>query len=58
MIFNSLGTELSVKEIILKGNESYNRGDYSIALDYYDQAIKIDRNFAAAWINKGNALDD
>ncbi|MGB8936142.1 MAG: tetratricopeptide repeat protein, partial [Candidatus Nitrosopolaris sp.] len=51
-------TELSVNEIILKGNESYNRGDYSIALDYYDQAIKIDPNDTDAWNNKGSALNN
>ena len=49
-------TELSVKEIILKGNEYSDGGEYSIALDYYDQAIKIDPNDDGAWYNKGNAL--
>jgi hypothetical protein len=35
------GAELSVKDIILKGNEyyGYDRGQYPIALRYYDQAI-------------------
>ena len=50
--------ELSVKEIILKGNEHFGRGQFSIALDYYDQAIKIDPNYTDAWNNKGNALGD
>jgi tetratricopeptide (TPR) repeat protein len=49
-------TELSVKEIILKGNECFDRGDYSITLDFYDEAIKIDANYADTWNNKGNAL--
>ncbi|MFZ0511733.1 MAG: tetratricopeptide repeat protein [Candidatus Nitrosopolaris sp.] len=49
-------TELSVKEIILKGNEYLSRRDYSMALDYYDQAIKIDPKYADAWINKGLAI--
>jgi tetratricopeptide (TPR) repeat protein len=49
-------TELSVKEIILKGNECFYRGDYSIALDFYDESIKIDANYADTWNNKGLAL--
>jgi tetratricopeptide (TPR) repeat protein len=49
-------TELSVKEINLKGNECYAKGDYSTALDYYDQAINISPNYAKAWNNKGLAL--
>ncbi|MFY9796442.1 MAG: tetratricopeptide repeat protein [Candidatus Nitrosopolaris sp.] len=49
-------TELSVKEIILKGNECFDRGDYSITLDFYDEAIKIDANYADTWNNKGLAL--
>ena len=49
-------TELCVKEIILKGNECFDRGDYSIALDFYEQAIKIDPNNADTWNNKGLAL--
>lgn len=49
-------TEMSVKEIILKGNECFYRGDYSIALDFYDESIKIDANYADTWNNKGLAL--
>jgi tetratricopeptide (TPR) repeat protein len=49
-------TELSLKEIILKGNEYLDSRHLSVALDYYDQAIKIDPNYAYAWNNKGIAL--
>ncbi|MGB7952416.1 MAG: tetratricopeptide repeat protein [Candidatus Nitrosopolaris sp.] len=49
-------TELSVKEIVLKGNEYLARGQPSVALDYYDQAIKMDPNHVNAWNNKGVAL--
>ena len=49
-------TELFVKEIILKGNECFDRCDYSIALHFYEQAIKIDPNNADTWNNKGLAL--
>jgi tetratricopeptide (TPR) repeat protein len=50
--------ELLLKEIILKGNEQFHRGRLSVALNYYDQAIKIDPNYAAAWYNKGWALSN
>lgn len=49
-------SELSVKEIILKGNECFYRGDYSIALDFYDEGIKINANYADTWNNKGLSL--
>ena len=49
-------TELSLKEITLKGNEYLDSRHLSVALDYYDQAIKIDPNYAYAWNNKGIAL--
>lgn len=49
-------TDLSLKEIILEGNEYLDSRHLSVALDYYDQAIKIDPNYAYAWNNKGMAL--
>ena len=49
-------TELSLKEIILEGNEYLDSRHLSVALDYYDQAIKINPNYAYAWNNKGIAL--
>ena len=49
-------TELSVKEIILKGLALYNLRKYNEAMEYYDRAIKMDPNNAYAWYNKGNAL--
>jgi tetratricopeptide (TPR) repeat protein len=49
-------TVLSVKLIILKGNEYLGKHVYSMALDYYDQVVKIDPNYADAWNNKGIAL--
>jgi tetratricopeptide (TPR) repeat protein len=51
-------TELSVKEIVVKGNEYISRAEYSIALGYYDQAIEVDPNCAVAWNNKGLALNN
>ena len=49
-------TALSVKDIILTGNEYLGNRVYSMALDYYDQAIRMDPNYADAWNNKGIAL--
>jgi len=51
-------TELSLKEIVLRGNEYLDSRHLSVALDYYDQAIKIDPNYAYAWNNKGIALSN
>jgi tetratricopeptide (TPR) repeat protein len=49
-------TELSIKEIVLKGNEYFDKGRFFIALGYYEEAIRIDPNYAPAWGNKGNIL--
>jgi tetratricopeptide (TPR) repeat protein len=48
--------ELSLKDIILKGNEHIYKKEYSGAIRWYDKAIKIDPNNASAWTNKGLAL--
>ena len=50
--------ELSLKEIILKGNEHTYKEEYNDAISCYDKAIKIDPNFSQAWNNKGLALYD
>ena len=39
-------TELSVKEIILKGLALYNLRKYNEAMEYYDRAIKMDPSYA------------
>ena len=33
-------------------------GKYDEAIQCYDKAIEIDANYADAWNNKGNALDN
>jgi tetratricopeptide (TPR) repeat protein len=48
--------ELLLKEIILKGNEHYYKGEHSEALQAYDKALEIDPNYADALNNKGAAL--
>jgi tetratricopeptide (TPR) repeat protein len=48
--------ELSLKDIILKGNEHIYKKEYSEAIRRYDKAIEIDPNNASAWTNKGLAL--
>ena len=35
-----------------------NRGKYDEAIKAYDAAIKLDPNYAAAWNDKGIALDE
>jgi tetratricopeptide (TPR) repeat protein len=49
--------ELSLKEIILKGNEHYYNKEYKEAMECYDKALGIDPNDASAWYNKGLALN-
>jgi tetratricopeptide (TPR) repeat protein len=49
--------ELSVNEIMLKGNEHYCKKEYSEAIKWYDKAIELDPKYADAWYNKGNALN-
>jgi tetratricopeptide (TPR) repeat protein len=49
-------SELSLKEIVLKGNECYEKGNFITAIEYYNQAIQRDPNSADAWANKGRAL--
>lgn len=38
--------ELSLKEIILKGNEHYYNKEYKEAMECYDKALEIDPNDA------------
>jgi len=49
-------TLLSLKLILVEGNEYLDKRNYSMAVDHYDQAIKVDPNYADAWNNKGIAL--
>jgi tetratricopeptide (TPR) repeat protein len=48
--------ELSLKEIILKGNEHYYDKEYKEAIECYDKALEIDPKYAKALNNKGIAL--
>ncbi len=41
-----------------KGDEFYDQGKYEDAIRAYDEAIRMDPQFAAAWNNKGVALDE
>jgi tetratricopeptide (TPR) repeat protein len=49
--------ELSLKEIILKGNEYYYKKAYEKALEWYNKALEIDPEYVAALNNKGLALN-
>lgn len=42
-------------ELILKGNDEYNLGNYDTALSLYNNAAKIEPENPEAWINMGNA---
>ena len=48
--------ELSLKEIILKGNEHYYKKEYEEAIRNYDKAIRINPKYAAVHNNKGRSL--
>jgi tetratricopeptide (TPR) repeat protein len=50
--------ELSLKELILKGNEHYYNKEYNEAIECYDKALEIDPKDADTLNNKGNALDN
>jgi tetratricopeptide (TPR) repeat protein len=39
-----------------KGFDSYIKGDYSTALDYFNQSITADPTYTRGWIEKGNVL--
>jgi tetratricopeptide (TPR) repeat protein len=49
--------ELSLKEIILKGNEHLYKQEYNEAIEYYDKALKIEYNNFDLWFNKGYSLN-
>jgi tetratricopeptide (TPR) repeat protein len=48
--------DLSLKKIILKGNEHYFKDEFKQAIECYDKALEIDPKNADAWNNKGGAL--
>jgi tetratricopeptide (TPR) repeat protein len=50
--------ELSLKEILLKGNDCYYTTEYNEAIECYDGAKKIDPNYVVAWSNKGLVLNE
>ena len=41
---------------IVKGNEFAEKGEYLIAIEYYDKAIKVNLNDGYVWYEKGLAL--
>lgn len=46
----------SAVDLDSKGFDAFIKGNYSIALDFYNQSITADRKYTRAWINKGNVL--
>ena len=51
-------TDLSLKEIILKGNQHYYKKEFDEVLKWYDKAIEIEPNNYDLWLNKGNSLSE
>ena len=49
---------LTPQEYFTQGNEFYSSGRYTDALGAYDNAIRLKPDFADAYYNKGNTLDD
>jgi tetratricopeptide (TPR) repeat protein len=39
-----------------QGFDAYSNGNYSLALDLYNQAIAADSNYTRAWMDKGDVL--
>jgi tetratricopeptide (TPR) repeat protein len=50
--------QLSLQELLLKGNDHLYRKEYSEAINYYEKVIGLDPNYAIAWNNKGFALEN
>jgi tetratricopeptide (TPR) repeat protein len=50
--------ELSIKEYLLKGNESYYKQDYKDTIKLYDRALEIKPDDELALNNKGLALNN
>ena len=50
--------ELSLKELILEGNEHYYKKEYSEAIECYNKVLDINPDNIDAWHNKGNALKE
>ena len=48
--------ELSVKELLLKGNEHFYKKEYENAIEWYNKVIHMDESVFDAWFNKGYAL--
>lgn len=43
-------------DLHLRGFDAFIKGDYTTALDLYNQAIAADPKYTRAWIDKGNVL--
>ena len=54
----TLTQERSAEGFNKQGLEKYHNGDYQGAIQDYDRAIRLNPNFAGAYVNRGNARDD
>ena len=48
--------ELTLREIVAKGNEHYYKNEYYDSVKWYDTGLKLDDNNVDLWINKGITL--
>ena len=52
------GDRSKADKLIQKGLDHYDRGEFNLALDMYEDAIRADASFAMAYNNKGMVLID
>jgi Flp pilus assembly protein TadD len=46
----------SAVDLHMQGFDAYSNGNYTAALDLYNQAIAVDPGYMRAWMDKGNVL--
>ena len=49
---------LRLQNLMKKGNSYFDSKEYKKAIDFYDQALKIDPKYTNALYNKGSAYDN
>jgi tetratricopeptide (TPR) repeat protein len=49
-------TSTTAADLHMKGFDAYINGNFTTALDFYDQALDADPKYTRAWMDKGNVL--
>ena len=52
---NSIESPTSAEAYVDRGNEFYDQGDYQAAISDYDEAIRVNPEYAEAYSKRGNA---